>query len=118
MPVTSFATTLISALPQYADTDSDWMSFVKDYRTLLIATATKITIDPNIMRTHRYSLRELLRRHTVPIGMDWIIIWLNQLHGSKDVINLKTLIVPSTSEVTTLYENYTAHKLKKRNASS
>lgn len=97
---------------KYDFTDTGWIQFLKDHRRRIVATSSTLSMDPNIVNSYRYHLTDLLKEYKIDSNISWMVMWLNQLDGAWEVIDIEELIIPSKTEIESLWDKYKSYKNK------
>ena len=104
---------LDAAIVDIADSsNAEWVQYIKDHRSTLMDSIINLKIEPEIMNTYRYRLRALLEHHNYSPKLDWIVMWLNSLTTTADVVNLTRLLVPDFQVVQNLFRQYQTYSKK------
>lgn len=69
--------------PEYADTDIEWVLFVKDHRELLLETATLVTLSIDDLYQYKYRPGAFLRKNKHPLSTKWIFMWINMIPSDE-----------------------------------
>ena len=90
----------------YALKSQGWFQFVQDHYNELKQSATLQTISPEIMYQYRYSLESYLRHINKNINIAWIVLILNGLDSNMDFVDVKSILIPTDSALSDLYNSY------------
>ena len=83
-----------------------WVQYVKDHRSYLVANSKPVTITPELMHTYRYNPSGFMAFAGLPLGLTWLMLWINQIHGAVEFIRLTSLLLPNLDVVTALRAQY------------
>lgn len=111
--MSEYAERLMSELEdKYDFSNSAWVTFLKDHRNYILASANVLNIDVKIVNSFRYYISGLLIENKINPDSYWIIEWLNQIKGEWEVIDFDKLIVPSGNTIDTLWDKFLAYNNK------
>ena len=106
MSTTTLATRLVSNITKLDSSARSWRQYVRDHRSVILNSSTKIELRPEMMHIKRYRMNELLNELSYPEDIVWIVMWLNQLKGHADIVDLSRLILPDVAVLKDLYAQY------------
>lgn len=106
------ATLLDQTLTPLHDSDPAWRRFVSDHREVLRAGAEIHDVSAEVLNEVVYNIPRYLRTIKRPPEYEWLVLLLNDLPSNAAFVNLASVRVPTTKQVTDLYESY----LSTRNA--
>lgn len=108
--MTTLAERLENNIHRFSSTDPEWVKFVKDHRFNLLNQSVRHRVDPNKMHFGQYRIDKILRDLGSSASIGWIVMWLNQLSGNRELTGLKTLLVPPQNVIEQLYSDYQVYK--------
>lgn len=100
---------------RYNASDPNWRQYVIDHRQLILNNSTDIPVDPNLMNTYTYRIRDFLTKINTDPAIDWIVLYINQLFTNENFVDVKKLFIPSVSFIDKLYMQYQTNITNKNN---
>jgi hypothetical protein len=90
----------------YENTDDNWVQFVKDHRSLILANST--IHEPSLVYQypHEYNLGRYLKSIAFDISAMWIVRYINNYDTDKDFAQITKIYIPDISHLRELYELY------------
>ena len=86
--------------------DYEFRLFIQDHRQQILNSCTYVTLTPNQQAKYKYRPRYFLYTNEYPAAGDWIFLWINDLTGPMEFINLSQVRVPNWSFLEDLYNLY------------
>lgn len=89
----------------YHSTEADWIQFLQDHRSLLIANSTEVQLTEAVMNRYQYCIRSYLREeHHVNESVDQAFRIVNKLHNEMEfTLALGSVYVPKVDYVNNLH---------------
>lgn len=93
----------------YGMDNEEWVQLVRDHYAWLRGKSTTYTLTPEDAHRWRFRLQEYIyTEHGLPYSMLWIVLWINNIKLSDFDGGILELLIPSESDIATLYTGYTA----------
>lgn len=91
---------------KYSNDNFEWVQYVRDHYKRLRSKAYFVDIDQFKMNSLHYRLEDFLSEHNVPIEVNWIVLYLNQLNSEADFIHLTALFLPDMEDLEAMREEF------------
>lgn len=100
---------------RYNASDPNWRQYVLDHRKHILEKSTLIAVDPNLMNTYTYRIRDFLTKINTDASVDWIVLYINQLFVNDNFVDIAKLYIPDIGYIDKLYTQYQTNIANKAN---
>jgi hypothetical protein len=108
-----------SIASSYSSEDLGWVQFVRDHYYYIKRSCAKVELNPFRHNAFKYRLTDFCIDNNIPMGMEWIVLFVNQLGSEKDFANLSLMLLPDVEvikKLRTTYDSIESHKKRVREA--
>jgi len=82
-----------------------------DHRTSILKNSIKHQLAPAETRRYRYFPEAYLKDRQIPISLCWIILFINNINGPQNFINVRHLYVPDINYMLKLISDHKSNIL-------
>jgi hypothetical protein len=106
--IVPLSTWLTDNASQFNSQDIVWVTFVKDFKSLILANSVRHTILGDVLNIGQYNIFAYLRSldPPQPPWLDWLTQEINGFTNDIEFKNITTIYIPSPSYISTLYQRY------------
>ena len=87
-------------------TDDLWVRYIRDHKFIIIKNSKTYHISLSLADAVRHNLTQFLRSQGIPIHLDWIVRYINDIPTDIEFINVVSLYVPTYDYINSLYSFY------------
>ena len=104
-----------SILSSYSNHDLEWVQFIKDHFYHIKSKSTLVELNPFRHNSLKYRLTDFLEENNIPVEMNWIVLFINQLGSDAEFCDLTTMLIPDVTDIKQLRDTFdTVQSHKKR----